>query len=525
MEHTISKEQNDWANKINGDPIHIENAESGLKGYFCMGCNKEMQAVKPREKQSYFRHHAFNVDKSNIECVYSSRKYREKLAEDILHRLKELNVPSVYKYPPPGVQGTPNLLMKKSLIQASKVKSQLTFYEDRNGNIQYGKNPEIEDRYLLIRPDITFFDNENNPTLFIEFVITHKLNDEKKIKLKRLGINTIQVIIPKVPEEELEKKIKATLNIKWVYNELEANTKYISTSERKTEGISPVDEEQRKLFTESVDCRSAQIKNLIRSINGLLESQSYRKAEQHFEREISRIEEATANEKSELEQMERQLEREVLSEFEGEELNIIQRRRNLEKEEDWLQQYSSRMGRRYSRKKEEIRGEEKSLSKNIKTALKSESTEAGIRTKFESEKERIRRSLEEERERIKLISDYETEKIEFLSQLKRNAQNDFEQRRKELERAKEQIEYKIRNFGEIQKEEERKIIIGEEEYRKEFARQINNRDASGNPELSERINPILKATRFLRNYNERKNTFERYRSHLDIVRKGTWKSW
>jgi hypothetical protein len=52
----VKEPENDWANDVKDNPIHISQAESGLKGYYCMGCNKEMQAVKMKnpKHQSYF---------------------------------------------------------------------------------------------------------------------------------------------------------------------------------------------------------------------------------------------------------------------------------------------------------------------------------------------------------------------------------------------------------------------------------------------------------------------------------------
>ena len=117
-----------------------------------------MQAVKGQIREHYFRHHAKDVDKNNTECVVANRKYRELIARDILQRLKQLKLPAVYKYPPNKTDGLPNLLESSKIIEASKVKSELTFYEDEDCNVKYGQNPNIDKRHLLIRPDITFFD-------------------------------------------------------------------------------------------------------------------------------------------------------------------------------------------------------------------------------------------------------------------------------------------------------------------------------------------------------------------------------
>ena len=97
----------------------------------------------------------------------------------------------------------PMLLQEKETIIAHKVEKEVTFYEDENGKIHQGTNTNVDERFLWIRPDAVFFDEFDKPILFIEFVITHKPDTEKLNKLQRLGINTIQIIIPKLSEEEL----------------------------------------------------------------------------------------------------------------------------------------------------------------------------------------------------------------------------------------------------------------------------------------------------------------------------------
>lgn len=324
--------ENDWALDIESNYIHIDNAKSGAKGYYCLGCGKEMQGVKRTNPnfQSYFRHHAKNIDQEKVECVVASRKYRERIAESILNRLKFVKVPTLYKYPPKGVEGIPMLLQNSKTITASYTKAQEWFYEDADGTIKWGKNPEVDERYLLIRPDVTLFDSKNNPILFVEFVITHKLDNEKLVKLSRIGIDTLQIIIPKVPEDQIEQVLKSSRKYKWEYNELEANTTYISIPQGNTEGISPIDEEQRRLFEESVSCRSAKINNLVRDINKRLRSESYKRTERLFEFELSRVAKNRARNQQRLGELEGKYRAEALGRNRELEEGIIKEQRDLE---------------------------------------------------------------------------------------------------------------------------------------------------------------------------------------------------
>lgn len=319
MKNLSKEKDNDWARNVQGEDAHISQVVSGRKGYFCIGCHKEMEAVKKKnpKHRSFFRHVAVDISKGELQCTFSSRKYRENLARDILQQIKKIKVPPLFKFPPKGLNGTPNLLQESKFITATKVRSEVVFYENENGEILSGKNPEIKDRYLNIRPDVVFYNERNEPILFIELVVTHKISEEKKIILKRMGIDTVQFIVPRKTGPEIEESLKTAKHTKWVYNEIEFNTSYSQLPTGDTEGIPYVDEQQRRIFEESYKCRAAQISNLIRSIGRNLESQQYSRTQQHIESEISRIAKATAEAEKRLEQMERTAKKEAYSEFEG----------------------------------------------------------------------------------------------------------------------------------------------------------------------------------------------------------------
>jgi hypothetical protein len=530
--------QNDWAKDITGNPQHISDADSGLKGYYCMGCDKEMQAVKFKNPafQSYFRHHAHNVNKGDVECVFSSRVYRERLAEQILRRLKELKVPAVYKYPPKGVKGNPILLAEKTTIKAASVKAQLSFYEDENGEIKWGSNPEIDDRYLLIRPDVTFFDKDEKPILFVEFVITHKLPDDKKVKLKRLGINTVQIIIPKVPEEEIEKSLKSVTKVKWVYNDIESNTNYIPVSEGDTEGILSIDEEQRKLFEESYSCRAAQFKDLIRSIDRSVESESYKRVKYQFEREISRIKETTTRNRERLGELERGFESEVYADIEPEAIESGERYSNFEQQQIAFEEYYSNLETRYTNKATLLKNQDDRLKRAIREYIDNETTGEGIRNDFEGRKEKLQNDSKRFRDEIEGVAKEQERFGDFIRQLEREEQeqfeqfknsecNNFERCKRELEQQTENVESKINNFREFSKEEGRRVESDLENIRNETIERISQSVTSGNTELSKRIKSVSEIRGFLSSYDDRKNTYERYRSYLELFRNGAWKKW
>ncbi len=524
---SYDERDNDWAKDVQDNAIHISRAKSGAQGYYCMGCDKEMQAVKRQNLnyKSYFRHHVKDADVSKVECVHASRVYREKLAYFYFQRTKKITVPDVYKYPPKGVEGHPMLLQEKETIIAHKVEKEVTFYEDENGKIHQGTNTNVDERFLWIRPDAVFFDEFDNPILFIEFVITHKPDTEKLNKLQRLGINTIQIIIPKLSEEELEKTISKVSKVKWAYNEIESNTEYIRIPTGNSEGIPQIDEEQRKLFAESYKCRTAQINNLLRSINRNLASQQYKDTEQLFEREIQRIEKATREQQSKLDDVQAGIDSEVQGDLESRRDKLAERRRKLGERDSDLES-------RYFKRRKELTKEQVDTGREIKLRYSIGRTEDDIRKEFGTQEadidyeQRVVSKQEEyldndTRQESGFENNFEGRKAELgkeFGELERNEQDNFE-------RLREELESKMEGYRELQAEVEDEIRSEFEGRYQQIIERVNNRNVQSDDELSERIKAILEIRGLLDNYDILQKTGERYRERLSIIKNGTWKEW
>lgn len=379
---------NVYAFNLKNEEIHISEAESGRKGYYCLGCKREMQAVLSiiSGRISYFRHDAKAV-KGQGKCTYSDETYRHRIAKEILARLKRIKVPPVYKYPPNGNSGKVYQLADAKLIEAHSVGVERSFFEDDNGEIHCQKSEiPINEKHLLIRPDLTFFDTDDNPILFIEIVVTHKVTDEKVIKLKRLGVDTVQIRIPKDSPQEIEKSFLHTQNIKWIYNNEEQRTDYISIPEGSTEGVPSIDDEQRKLFAESTKCRSAQINNLIRTINRCLESKLYRGIEGGLESELSRVEGNAERVRSQLHELQGEINVEVEGRFRDRREQFRVRETESFVEEREFQRYFKDLEGRYFAKR-------RLLETQIRTAI------AGIGGNAESFETR-RSNLEREARKV-----------------------------------------------------------------------------------------------------------------------------
>lgn len=275
-----------------GKRIHISEAESGKKGYFCLACSKEMQAKKGQIKFHHFSHDPKD-QAVNGKCTYMNETYRHIVAKEILQRLKFIKVPPVYKFPPREIDGRANKLNDSQIISASRVRNEITFFEDEKGIIRHSAEPiwkESGERHEIIRPDVTFFDANEKPILLIELVATHKLTEEKKERIRHLGIDCVQVLIPKDDPVNIEMVFSQTQNTKWIYNGKEAKTEYVFIPNTSGGGISEIDEQQRDFFEEGFACRQAAVRNLIRSLEKCLRSESYREIESRIRSEISRVE-------------------------------------------------------------------------------------------------------------------------------------------------------------------------------------------------------------------------------------------
>jgi len=497
MNHSKIKEyENDWAHTVEQDRIHISQAKRGKNGYYCLGCNEEMQAVKPKENiQPYFRHDATNVTRDKAKCVLASRTYREKIARNYFFRTKQIELPALYKFPPYRQDGEPNLLNEKYLHHTSKIIEELTFYENEGGQIHYGSNPEIEERFNLMRPDLTFFDDDGNPSLLIELVVTHKVSDEKKDKIRRLGINCVQVIIPKKDVLEIEKHLAKSSSYKWLYNEIEANTTYISVFGSDKEELPQTDEEQRRLLEESYTCRKSEISNLVRSIERSFRTESYKGVERHFRSEISRIENATESLKREYEQEERKLEQEARGSFSKSYEKIRSKQEQIDEEQREEDNRYSNLERRYLRKRTDIEWEQSDTEQeqvNHAEAIRREReyleehrTERKVRTEIEGKEKEVRSIEEKEGEAIRELR---KRIVQPRNKVISRIRSDIEKR----ERLLEKNEFAYSAGG------------GFEGLKKQIAKRINERDISGNDELSERIRTVLEIRRICRDFEDRR---------------------
>ena len=545
---------NDWAysNKYQKN-IHISEAESGLNEYRCLGCHTQMVANIQKKNphwQSYFSHYATDINKEKVECVRASRVYREKIARAILNELKYVNAPAIYKYPPKSeLDLLPMKIDSGKKVTASYTKPELSFFEDENGEIKWGANTDVIEKNLLIRPDVTFFNKKEEPILFVEFIVDNKITQEKFLKLSRLGIDTLQINIPKKAEAEIEIALKSSRTYKWVYNEKEANTEYIPVSRTNSEEFSQINDNERVIFEEDFKCRQAEINQLIRSIKRSLRSEQYRGVEHRLNEQIQQVERNAEVAKQRLEDLEESNRRDALA-------------RNSIEEDKEDKEYAD-LEKRYLTKKRE-------LEETIDIASFNQGDRRGIIDDIENEKAEIKRIKQEaidseieikERLQIEFDEPISREKREICNleetirtsidrelvatnftieslgvlydDIPRTTAGEFEflvglenKEIRQLETEERGLEDKIfREFsGKIKFEESEIKRIRREEgsieesARKEFDREIKN-NARG---LSKEFTNLLEVQGLGHDYKEFKLLENRYKSARKFLTKRTW---
>lgn len=531
---------NVYAKDLNDNIVFIGDVESGRKGYFCLGCDNEMQAVKATKRKAHFRHH---VDPGSTmgKCTYSDETYRHKLAKELLQLQKNVKVPSVYKYPPRGESGLPNLIAESKFIEAHSVGIEKSFYENDNGEIVIGSNDGPESKYLLIRPDVTFFGKDGKPILFIELVATHKLTDDKIIRIKRIGIDAIQIAVPKDSPKSISDALNHTNHTKWIYNREQEDTQYIPVPYSNSEGVQPIDEIQRKFFEESFKCRAAQIGNFIRTITRCLESEYYREIERGLRSEISRAKSNTSENQDKWTRICERRREEVAQKYSGRRASVESDTRTVKEEESELRQKSEDLERRYLEKAEQLERKREELDREESTWR--ESTR-------DNPEERITREIDEEGSIIegieKLKADLEAKIATFDSIKEKNAAI-FRYRRKESfntfesNKAREvaevqRIEQEIRSAEERFAVENRELSerFGKEgtaiEYKlearnKRVIRDIKEGKTEGHGKFTNQVEDFANAMALLDNLSTKYVDRERTRYALKAIRSGAYKKW
>ncbi|RYE42239.1 MAG: hypothetical protein EOP48_23495 [Sphingobacteriales bacterium] len=346
-----------------------------------------------------------------------------------------------------GTEGSVMFLVDARVIEAHSVGIERRFYEDENGEIRWGRSSEIEEHHLLVQPDVTFFDANGNPILFIEIVATHGVNVEKRLKHKRLGIDTIQVTISKGSPEEIEASLMKTDRIKWIYNNDQERTKYVPTSSSATAGVLPIDELQRELFEETLACREAQINNLIRSITKCLGSEPYRQSEEGLRSEISRVARNTAEHKRRFQQLKESNREAVIAEHQPRRNRIRGEQEELSRIKAELEREAADIEQRISQIKSYQRREGNPFEEQERTIEREAADVEGFIEQEAAGIDQIQRNRENLPERFRIQDESTEARFKRLEETERAEIGSIEQRRNDLpgrtERSKAELRSRI----------------------------------------------------------------------------------
>lgn len=528
---------NTWANTIECIAIHISEAQSGLHGYYCQGCGREMIAKKGSIIMHHFAHDPKDVENKG-KCTYSDESYRHKLAKETLQRIKKIKVPTLYKYPPIGEEGRPLKLRDAEFIHAHSVHIEVPFYEDEHGNISNGHltgGLSDNQRFLLVQPDVVFFDENNRPILFIEIVATHKPDVHKISKIKSLGINTVQITVPQGSPQEIEDAFFVTNRTKWVYNYEQDQATYIRTSQGGAEDIPPLDEDQRKLLEagESYECRAFQIRDLIRGINKCLASQPYTEFSNYLREELRRVERNTEANRERLRDIQNGHKKRIEEEFALERKDVEQQERAITEASKLLDEKHTDLESRYYRKRGELEQSQKNYRAECEDEIEritEEFERLGTNAvDFRTRSEEIRREeadleqrYRDQIERIEGDSRSRTENISELERRKGGLPEQFRQLETEL---RAEFNRKTESFGRYF--EQRKSGIREEfeQNRRESTHAIETRDSKRVSRVQGRLRHIFETREKLLATRERKVAYTRLLKFRELFETGAYKDW
>jgi hypothetical protein len=494
--------------------IHISNARSGKQGYYCGGCKREMQAVRHTVSRvsDYFRHDAKDVAK-NGRCAFPDFEYQVKVAIRSLLRDRKIKLPSVYKHPPIGVEGKAYLLQDADHFEAWAAKPLVVFYEDEDGRVAFIEKPFVpQESEMLAEPTVTFFSEDGTPKLLLFLKGKAKPDPELRVRLRTIGIDAVHVSIPRDTPEAIERIFQLATYTKWIYSSREDHAEYdLQLSRSAGAALPDFDPDQARFFEENYFCRAAGIRNLIRSIERCLESESYTSVANEIRRRIESAGRLPGGGRRKVESDYRTEGERIDREIRDVENRRVELRRKEDAESNKSDPNESEFGfERISREAafaENRRGAEK------RGAVAREATE-GIRQKVG----RIEGNIQSARDEESSLSG----KFESAEEKERI---DFESTQEDIGREILDLEERISGIGGEFEAKGRAIEERYHERQREVTDQISRRDLNGDAEIARAIQGILQRLEFFHDWREIADDEDRIRKATKEFEGKTYKSW
>ncbi|WP_131458164.1 hypothetical protein [Jiulongibacter sediminis] len=450
--------------------------------------------------------------------------------------MKKIKVPPIKVFN--ATKENYKVLRASQFIEAAYVRNECPAFENSNGEIEH-RHVSPEERFdLFIKPDVTFFDKHDKPILFIELVATHKIDNQKLFKIRSLGIDTVQVLVPRESDIGIRKALLSTSNTKWVFNNEQESTKYDHIQSGVNSTVLKTDEFERDLSqrSETSKCRISEIKNFIRRIGKEVGSEQFRNSVQKIREQIQRVEENTERERREIEKRIVKLSGEISTEFrdEGRRINSAISDASMESGRvdqlvDEAKKEYSDLERRYLIKRNKLEIEERKLGER----------KDNYKPDCQPEIERIENELRECGAEQNTLEELERR----ISRDREDKTSYFESERRRLKRETEDTEKSIQRISEdlrglpdqIEKSEvllredfeRRRIELGErfEELRARTIDAIENENPGELPELVKHFDSLLSGRRILDDEEDRSSEFKLLRKIKESIERKSYKNW
>lgn len=543
----MKEEDNEPENLIaldeNGIEIHISQAKSGKNGYYCRGCKDEMVAVIGSLPNPYFRHIPRDIT-AKAKCMKTDESFRHDYAKRMLQLHKEIKVPSLFKHPPTGSHYTKVNKIKSSwVIKAHYVENEMQFFLNENDVLCWSRGVDYEnkpEKHSLIQPDVAFFNEKNNPILFIEILATHKVTKPKIEKIMALGVDTVQVSVPNGTKEEIEEVFKRTDKTEWIYNEQRERTPYIpnDSSGGYTEMAPTLDGIQGIIHqsSESYECKALQIRNFIRRVRKLMDTVEFAEATKGIADEIQRVDSATKREREQWESVQEKYEAEVNEEFEPKILNYNKSEAEIALEESGIEQQITAVTNRHQKVEDRYRELEADYRAN---ADQFEQSIRDYQPECQPEIDSIEREIRELEGKISAIEELgitydqrveqntkEEQRIDYSTKQENGFIEAIESRRAELSERKGSLDKNLRAEFEV-REAQFRAEIGErfDQDRDASIDAISREDNSSESRVKKRINELFEAGKLAGPFITAQNDVRRIRQAIECFDQKAWKTW
>jgi Txe/YoeB family toxin of Txe-Axe toxin-antitoxin module len=490
--------------------VFVSDAQKGKK-YYCLGCKRQVVARKGDVRKHHYAHKA-NIDPNAPKCVYSDETYRHKLAKENLQMEGKIKVPSLLKYPPEGSEGEGRLIIESKFIESKNIIIEPYVFESDNGEIKWTKNKKAERSELFIKPDALLLDDNGQSILIVEFAATHKVDAEKVAKLFRIGINAVQVNVPKSSPEEIRQSILTSSRTKWIYNKEYEEADYFYLPPGNHDRIPSIEELGDEVYKENFNCRKNRIKNLIRSINRCLQSESYQSIEQRIIGEIQRVEkfaEATEEAERNLIEEQRQFEEQIY--LEVEESFRVPFEQEKERYRDLEERYQRKVGE-LEPQREVLEKRRKKLERLINKIKNEQASIPGRTENIQGEAKNLKRRITEEREISKGIRDQ-------IQKIPDSIKREFEERRIEI-RARIEEKWNVRPGG-----TEEEIRAEFEERRRRIFTEIKTGNIGQHGQISATVHDFNQTMELAKLYPVLRRDRDRFREATKLIQNGSWKNW